>query len=246
MIIYHFLFDIEYLFQIPIGAQRLPFLILARTVATIFILLVGFSASLKFEHLKSSGLRKVISIFGKKAVTVFSYALIITLITFIIFPEETIFLGILHFIALSQVLLIPFLYLRSNKQVALIATIIFIMGLIVPSVKAPHNWLLALGITSPSFSSLDYFPLLPWFGVVLLGLILGRKYSPVLQKLSSTKHPQIFLYRIVSKFGKYSLPVYLWHQPLLWLLLLVIDLSLNSSLSLLDVIQLFIINKLLV
>lgn len=222
MVAYHFLFDLEYIFQIPIGVQQLPLLLLARTVAMIFILLVGFSSTINFEHLKSHGLRKVISAFVKKALAVFSYALIITLVTFFLFPEETIVFGILHFIALSLILLIPFLYLRPNKLVALVATIIFILGLLVPSVKTSQYWLIVLGFTSPSFSSLDYFPLFPWFGVALLGLVLGREYSHALQKLNASKKNPLFLYRIISKLGRYSLPVYLWHQPVLWTILLII------------------------
>ncbi|OGD73624.1 hypothetical protein A3K29_05910 [Candidatus Collierbacteria bacterium RIFOXYB2_FULL_46_14] len=222
MVIYHLLFDLEYLFQLPLNVSHLPLIALARSVAVTFILLIGFSVALKFETIKRYGPKQVILAFVKKAVTISLYALLITLVTYLIFPQGTIIFGILHFISLSLVLLIPFLYLRSNGLVALLATVTFVLGLAVPNVTASHSWLLILGMTSSTFSSLDYFPLLPWFAVVLFGLVLGRKYSPALQKPSPSKTPPLFLYRIVSKLGKHSLPIYLWHQPVLWTILFVI------------------------
>ena len=51
MVIYHFLFDLEFIFQLPIGVYRMPLSLLARTVASIFILIVGVSSAIKFERI---------------------------------------------------------------------------------------------------------------------------------------------------------------------------------------------------
>ena len=223
MVIYHFLFDLEFIFRLPIGVSQIPLLLFARTVATLFILLVGISATIKFQKIKSKGIKKVVLSFGKKALRIFVYALIITGATSIVFPKETIIFGVLHFISLSLILLIPFLYLRSDVLIGVTGLLFISLGLLVSSITTTSPWLLFIGITQPSFSSFDYFPLLPWFGVVLLGLVLGRKYLQSTPDKNLTNRPYPKFGKILANLGRHSLPIYLWHQPILWSTLLLID-----------------------
>lgn len=64
--------------------------------------------------------------------------------------------------------------------------------------------------------TVDYFPLFPWFGVVLFGVGLGA----ILYKDGKRqfKFPDLSRYlpvRVVSAIGRRSLLVYLVHQPIL-------------------------------
>jgi uncharacterized membrane protein len=64
--------------------------------------------------------------------------------------------------------------------------------------------------------TLDYFPLLPWFGLVLLGIAIGDG----LYEGSSRKFrmPNITKYKPVKIFqwcGQHSLGLYLLHQPII-------------------------------
>jgi uncharacterized membrane protein len=62
----------------------------------------------------------------------------------------------------------------------------------------------------------DYYPLLPWFGVTLLGIFVGRTLYPdgvsriTLPDLSSV--PPI---RGLRFLGQHTLFIYLVHQPIL-------------------------------
>ncbi|MHA1487713.1 MAG: heparan-alpha-glucosaminide N-acetyltransferase domain-containing protein, partial [Promethearchaeota archaeon] len=62
----------------------------------------------------------------------------------------------------------------------------------------------------------DYFPLIPWFGATLVGIVLGsilykdnkrRFYLPDLSKYKS--------FTMLSWVGKHSLAIYLFHQPVI-------------------------------
>ena len=76
-----------------------------------------------------------------------------------------------------------------------------------------------LGLLYPSYSSADYFPLLPYLGFFLLGAVLGR----LLYAKKKSLLPQwetIWVFRALRWCGRHSLILYLLHQPLLLLLFL--------------------------
>lgn len=219
MVAYHFLFDLEFIFQLPIGVYRMPLLLLSRTVAAIFLLIVGFSAAVKFERLKHGTVRKVIASFGRKAAFILAPALLVTGATFATFPEQTVLLGILHFIALSLVLIIPFLYIKSNRTVFSMGILFLYLGSVLSNLRTDNIWLLVFGVTPYSFSSFDYFPIFPWFGVILFGLALGRRYGQVFQ---TAKTPSSSFAGQIILLGKHSLLIYLLHQPVLWAVLLIV------------------------
>ena len=80
--------------------------------------------------------------------------------------------------------------------------------LLSPTYDIPHLWW--LGIRQPSFSSGDYFPLLPWFFMYLFGVWLGR--AAAAEKLPA------WFYRLrcpfLEKVGSHTLWIDLLHQPL--------------------------------
>lgn len=193
MIIYHFLVDLELFYSFPVGVFNLPLVIFARLVASTFILLAGINAAIYYKkHQSVTGL-------VKRSLVILFFALIITIVTYILFPDNFIFFGILHFIGLSLILLIPFLKINTVWLI--------IYGLI--------SALLGLLFKPSDFNSLDYFPLFPWFGLILIGLALGRVLPSVLIRTPSPPFAQPLIL-----LGRYSLTIYLLHQPVLLFLLL--------------------------
>jgi uncharacterized membrane protein len=73
------------------------------------------------------------------------------------------------------------------------------------------DWLLPLGITSPSFSSYDYFPLVPWLGIFLIGAALGKTVYAGRRSLLPWHLPPTF----VNAAGRHSLLIYIVHQPVI-------------------------------
>ena len=78
--------------------------------------------------------------------------------------------------------------------------------------------LFPLGLTCRHFSSLDYFPLLPFAGWFIWGIVLGRLlYASGKTRLPG--HGRALPLRALRAIGRHSLPLYLLHQPVFFLLL---------------------------
>ena len=80
--------------------------------------------------------------------------------------------------------------------------------------------MLLFGFTTPDFASADYFPLLPWFFVFLLGTWAGRyvKAGRLPQWFYTAKAPRLAL------VGRHALLLYVLHQPLLYALTMLLRL----------------------
>lgn len=224
MVLYHFLVDLKMIFHIPIGVYQSPLVLFARLVAITFILLVGMSAAIRYEKVKTSGVKEVIKTFTKRSLYILLWAGVVTVVTFIMFREETIVMGILHFIGLSTMLVLPF-FLLENRFLVVIAILSFLLGIITPSINTTNYLLLPFGMVPKTFNSFDYFPLFPWFGVILIGVVLGRTFLKR-QSVPATITPRQYIF--LTKIGQKSLPIYLLHQPALWLVLTVLGLLLGS------------------
>ena len=76
-----------------------------------------------------------------------------------------------------------------------------------------------LGLLDPSYSSADYFPLLPYLGFFLLGAALGRLLYGKKESLLPN-WGNLWIFRALQWCGRHSLVLYLLHQPVLMLLFL--------------------------
>ncbi len=76
-------------------------------------------------------------------------------------------------------------------------------------------------VFNPNLLSIDYVPLLPWFGVILLGICIGNLFKKYFNKRifvinlnnSSKFIKKNFLF--LEYLGKNSLIIYLIHQPII-------------------------------
>ncbi len=127
--------------------------------------------------------------------------------------------GVLHCLGLSMILWPVFRKLpcwaRAVPGAALAALGIYLNKAVMVSFSG-FAW---LGLLYPSYSSADYFPLLPYIGFFLLGSVLGsllyRERRSLMPKLG-----KLWLFRALQWCGRYSLVIYLLHQPVLMLLFL--------------------------
>ncbi|MCC7468445.1 MAG: DUF1624 domain-containing protein, partial [Burkholderiaceae bacterium] len=88
--------------------------------------------------------------------------------------------------------------------------------LVSPVVAAMRGdgWLVWLGIHPPAFYSIDYTPVFPWLGVVLIGVGLGAILYP--RAARRWDHEVPTLPRSPLRFlGRHSLAIYLVHQPII-------------------------------
>ncbi len=205
MIVYHFFFDLYYLSIYSVDIFSLPWVIFARSIAVLFLFLVGIS--LVLNHLRHPLEKNYFKNFNR-GLKIFSFGLLISFVTYLFVPEAYVRFGILHLIGVSVFL--GAFFLRWRYLNLFLGGILIFIGLFLKQYTYSFSFLLWLGFIPTSFTSLDYFPLLPWFGVVLLGMFFG--------KLIYTH--KIFNFTIENKFlkgmsylGRHSLLIYLLHQP---------------------------------
>lgn len=217
MIIFHLLFDFNYFSSAGLNLQYGPWFLLGRASALIFLLLVGLSLTLSRSRALKTG-NFCFTKYLKRGLWIFSLGILITLMTWALLPQGTIWFGVLHMIGLSIILCYPLLRFRLLPLFLGIAVIT--AGLWLQSLAFSFPWLLWLGFRPLAFYTFDYLPLLPWLGVVLIGIFLGNLLYPNYQRrfrIRNLSRPAPF--RALSFLGRHSLIIYLLHQPVLLVLL---------------------------
>lgn len=218
MVLFHLAYDLSffgiYAFDIHSGF----WFYFARITAGIFVLLVGVSLALVASrpvHQKQDELR--IRLF-KRGTKIFSLGLGITAATYFLVGKGFIIFGILHLIGLSIILAYPFLDFKTLNVI--LGVVIIAIGLYLQSFSFNFPWLLWLGFAPASFYTLDYFPLLPWFGLVLIGIYSGDVlYGGYQRRVELPDLSSCDLFSPLMLLGRNSLAIYLVHQPLLILAL---------------------------
>jgi uncharacterized membrane protein len=213
MVGYHLLFDLAYFEIYSTDLSTLPVLLSLYPVRILFLSLVGISLTISYSRAqKILSKEQVLLKFLKRGASVFGFGLIITLVTWFYPHNGFIIFGVLHCIGLSILFAYPLLRFRSLPLTLGILCIILGIYLQV-TVIVDFPWLLWLGLTPSQFYTLDYFPLLPWFGVVLLGVFLGTHlYQNNKRMFSLHDYSSSVIIRGTCFLGRHSLIIYLLHQ----------------------------------
>lgn len=221
MIIYHAAYDLAVFYGWNIDVFSGEWLIFQRTIASVFLLLVGISFAISYDRTPKEMIARK---FLQRGFLVIGCGMLVSIATYIIDPMTFVRFGILHLIGVS-ILLLP-LFARLKWLNAAIGLLFMIVGYSLTNNTVDTFLFIPFGWLPPSFSSVDYFPLLPWFGIVLLGHTIGHycytqnnEWRFPFQKLEA-RSQQLGALTFISKN---SLAIYLLHQPLiialLWLFL---------------------------
>ncbi|MHA1157448.1 MAG: DUF1624 domain-containing protein [Alphaproteobacteria bacterium] len=217
MVIYHTGFDLSLQRLIAVDVVNdLGWTIFARLIAATFVALVGFNLVLA----TASGLNP--RRYGLRLVAIVASAGIVSLATWLFDASTFIFFGILHQIALASVLGLAFVRLPLIMVTLAAAAVIALplavrmlpLSLSLTVFDAPWLWWVGLSTKLPA--SLDYVPLFPWFGVALAGMVAGRlflTYATLTRFARWT--PRGLVARAAVVAGRWTLPIYLIHQPVL-------------------------------
>jgi uncharacterized membrane protein len=216
MIVYHFIYDLNYFGWLQLGMTRnQPWVGWRTAIVTQFLLLVGVSLVLRLA--RRPGWRD----FWWRWAQVAAAAALVSLGSWLMFGPRWIYFGILHFIAVALVvarLLAPLREWNLLPAAAALAAGWFYLD---PAFNAaPAN---IVGFVTIKPRTEDYVPLFPWIAATLAGLALGSWWqrhgfalSPTWQRVNA--HPP----RLLVLLGTWALTVYLVHQPiligLLWLI----------------------------
>lgn len=212
MISYHLTWDLYLTGFSSVDAGRNPWLrFYAMAIAAAFLFVSGISLGLAYRHTIRWDR------FLRRLAIISAAALVVTIGSWLMFPGSFIYFGILHCIALSSVLVLPFLRLPVVILVVA-AGVAFALPFQINGFFG-DGWLqwpaLVLGLENIPLRSNDYVPLLPWFGFVLLGLAASRLIKPYQAGTPPRWQATGRLGRLMTWAGRNSLPIYLLHQPIL-------------------------------
>ncbi|MBI4053054.1 MAG: DUF1624 domain-containing protein [Candidatus Diapherotrites archaeon] len=213
MAAYHFAFDLSYFTPAQTDIYSFPWFQLGWFARLAFVFLAGMSLSISFGRAKKKlGRKEIQKKFFLRGAKIFALGMLITAFTFIFFRSETIWFGILHLIGISVILSVPFL---GKKMAGLFSGIAVIAaGIFLSGYSSGFPWLLWIGLKPAGFTTFDYFPLLPWFGLVLIGMFAGETlYGGAKRRIALPEAAGAAGIREMCFLGRNSLPVYFLHQP---------------------------------
>ncbi len=183
----------------------------SRATAAAFLLVAGIALTLSYHRLPPGAPR--FPKYLRRGLRLLALALVVTLATWVAVGKGLVLFGILHLLGVSIILAAPLLPYKYPNLLAGLAVIG--IGLWLNRLLAPSPWLLPLGVRYSGFYSVDYTPIFPWFGLLLLGIFLGHLCCPA---GSPPPAPPRLLAtpggRLLSYLGRNSLRIYFIHQPL--------------------------------
>ncbi len=153
--------------------------------------------------------------FWRRWAQVAGCAAMVSAATWFVFPQSWISFGVLHGLAV--------MVLVARLSAGLGVPILLGLGAL--ALALPHvvqhpvfdsRWLNGVGLVTRKPVTEDYAPLLPWMGMVWLGLALGPR-------LQALRAPDGTVLRALARIGQWPLSLYMVHQPVFWGVLLLVS-----------------------
>lgn len=214
MIFFHFMWDLSFLRLSGVPIYSEGWQAFARGIGTTFMFVMGLSLTLDTARLLDNP-RELLKRHLRRGLIILACGMAVTVGTLLFVQSSYVRFGILHLAGTSIVLAYPFN--RTKPWVsAVVGVIVIALGPVVAAMPATSEWLVPLGIYPKSIDMVDYYPLIPWFGVVLLGIAAGKWLYPngarvfALPDLGGNP-----ISKALRFLGRNSLAVYLIHQPVL-------------------------------
>lgn len=203
MTIYHFCFDLDNFQYIQLDMDRDIFWRVFRyMIVSMFLVTMGISLAL--TH--STGL--CWKCLRKRSIFLGGAAILVSIGSYLQFPQSWIYFGILHFILFASWAALPFI---NQATLSLVTAMIILWG-------SYSGWL----HTRPLFDTLqpllhlpkgyteDLVNVFPWFAAVLIGIFVAAMGWHKIPRLSPAPWNQK-----IAFLGRHALLIYLIHQPLL-------------------------------
>lgn len=206
MIAYHFCYDLTYVGFARFDFFHDPFWLHARTaILGLFLLVAGISLTLATRD----GVR--LRPYLRRLGLIGGCAVLISVSSHLLFGPRWIFFGVLHFIAAASVLGLAFVRRPWTALLCGAALIALDRAYAHPLFDQPVlQW---FGLMTHKPPTEDYVPLVPWFGVVLIGMTLGHAFR--LRTVQPPRHSNALPARLLASAGRHSLLFYMLHQPVL-------------------------------
>ena len=130
----------------------------------------------------------------------------------------------------ARALILSYRFIRQRLWITtMFALMVILAGAYLNRLAVPYPWLIWLGVPEQGRAMVDYYPLLPWSGAALLGVVAGRiLYPQGLRRFVLPLPGNAAPIRLLRFLGHHSLLIYLIHQPILLGLLITLGLASRS------------------
>lgn len=175
--------------------------------AGLFIFPAGVALTISYSRRKR--MRSVML----RGLQLFGLGMVFTLASLLVVPYEYVRFGILHFFGIAFILapfFTRFRYINLILGAALMAAGIYLQQ---QGVVVGFPWLLWL--IPYHFRTLDYWPLVPWFGLFLLGMFAGKMLYPDGNRRFNIPEISNPVASAVMVLGRHPLLVYIAHLPVI-------------------------------
>lgn len=221
MIAYHFIYDLTYFGWLHLQmTEQAPWIGWRDAIVSQFLVVVGIGIVLGDAGGRSQAR------FWRRWAQIAAAALLVSAATAWMFGPRLIWFGILHFAAVALLLARPLP--KLNGWNFLLGALLLALAATVHDVRFDPPWADWIGFAAHKPATEDYVPLVPWLGVVALGIGLADRWrrtgfavAQPLQRLDSGPA------RLVRGLGRWPLTVYLVHQPILMGVLMLVKTTLR-------------------
>jgi uncharacterized membrane protein len=201
MIVFHIGYDMNVFKMIRIDLSSPFWYYFPRVIVFFFLYAVGLSQYLSYHQ--GMNWPKFWSRFTK----IFGGAIVITVTTYFMFPQNWVYFGTLHCIAIGS--LVAVFFLRFQKVSLLM--IILIIGTYQIAGLSTNDLSILKDI-----KSMDFIPLYPWVWVILFGQLSAKYFIQI-------PLPHWKWINKLNFLGRHSLIIYLLHQPIIYGILWLIN-----------------------
>ena len=210
MAVFHLCFDLVYFGLTRQNFYTDPFWTFQRAcIVSLFLLCAGVGQAVATAGTPSR--LRFDARFLRRWARIAACAAAVSLGSWLMFPKSFISFGVLHCIAVSLLLIRA--TLPSGRWLWSAAALFLLLPVAVASPWFDSRWTDWIGLATAKPIAEDYVPLLPWFGMICIGLAAGQwllQHRPgwLAGPLPSRLAP-------LATLGRWSLAFYMIHQPVL-------------------------------
>ncbi len=206
MVLFHFVYDLKVFAGVSIDYQSPFWFFIGKASALLFIFISGLSSGFSRAPVR-------------RGLKVLSYGMVITVVTYLFMKDEYVRFGILHFLGVTMILS-PLLIRLPSWSLWALAGSSAVLGFWFKEQLIETSLMLPFGLMYEGFASMDYYPLFPYLAVTFLGVLAYRYFY-------AQRTEPLFPFRLNSEpikwLSRNSLGIYLSHQPLLLLMIFIIN-----------------------
>jgi uncharacterized membrane protein len=208
MAAFHFAFDLNHFRLIHENFRGDPFWTVQRTcIVTLFLLCAGIGQAVA-SHQGQTWAR-----FWRRWAQVAGCAVLVSIGSALMFPTSWISFGVLHGVAVMLILVrlvAPWAW-RWPLAVLAAAVVALVLPHLVGHPVFDHRFSNWVGLITRRPVTEDYVPVLPWLGVMLIGLVAGQQLLRRRPSWLTARVPWVA--GRLAVLGRWSLSFYMVHQP---------------------------------